>query len=130
MHGPISPKLTEIDQSRPNGLKMTKWTEVDRHKPKLTEWTKLNQESMLMCLNRSITNFNTRLQFLYIIQIQIIQICKSYILTIVLLKNNQEFVQNMPNLENKSRAPLYAFPLLYLLYPQFKINKKNPFFRG
>ena len=37
MYGPISPKLTEIDQSRLNGLKMTKWTEVDRYRPKV-DW--------------------------------------------------------------------------------------------
>ena len=35
MYGPISPKLTEIDQSSLNGLKMTKWTEVDRYRPKV-----------------------------------------------------------------------------------------------
>ena len=58
--------------------------------------------------------------------------------TIVLLKNKLGICSNMPNLENKSRAPLYeifkhAFPLLYLLYPQlifFFKKKKNPFSVG
>ena len=30
MYDPISPKLTEIDQIRLNGLKMTKLTDIDR----------------------------------------------------------------------------------------------------
>jgi len=54
-----------------NGLKWVEMDRLDRMGPKWTKWTKIDQNAMLMKLNRNVTTINGMLQLLDIYYVDI-----------------------------------------------------------